>query len=116
MTRRYLVIYETGPTNLSGFAPDVPGCASTGHSLEEMRANLREALEFHLEGLALDGQPPPQPTTRMAEEASPSGSPSRCPSPRLSRLDCSPKILSRCSIRNKTVKSYKTSMLEAIIV
>ena len=67
MTRRYLVIYENGPTNLSGFAPDVPGCASTGHSLEEMRANLREALEFHLEGLALDGQPLPQPTTHMAE-------------------------------------------------
>jgi hypothetical protein len=33
MTRRYLVIYEKGPTNLSGFAPDGPGCASTGHSL-----------------------------------------------------------------------------------
>ena len=67
MTRRYLVIYETGPTNMSGFAPDVPGCASTGHSLEEMRANLREALEFHLEGLALAGQPLPQPATRTAE-------------------------------------------------
>lgn len=67
MTRRYLVIYESGPSNLSGFAPDVPGCASIGHSLEEMRANLREALEFHLEGLALDGQPPPQAITRMAE-------------------------------------------------
>jgi len=67
MTRRYLVIYESGPTNLSGFAPDIPGCASTGHSLEEMRANLREALAFHLEGLALDGQPLPQPVTRMAE-------------------------------------------------
>jgi predicted RNase H-like HicB family nuclease len=67
MTRRYLVIYESGPTNMSGFAPDIPGCASTGHSLEEMRANLREALEFHLEGLTLDGQPLPQATTRMAE-------------------------------------------------
>jgi len=52
---------------MSGFAPDVPGCASTGHSLEEMRANLGEALEFHLEGLALDGQPLPQSITRMAE-------------------------------------------------
>ena len=67
MTRRYLVIYESGPTNLSGFAPDVPGCASTGHSLEEMRTHLREALEFHLEGLALDGQPLPQAVTRTAE-------------------------------------------------
>jgi predicted RNase H-like HicB family nuclease len=67
MTRRYLVIYETGPNNMSGFAPDIPGCASTGRTLEEMRANLREALEFHLEGLAIDGQPLPQAATRLAE-------------------------------------------------
>ena len=67
MTRRYLVIYENGPENMSGFAPDIPGCASTGRSLEEMRANLREALEFHMEGLALDGQPLPPAITRIAE-------------------------------------------------
>jgi len=67
MTRRYLVIYESGPNNLSGFAPDVPGCASTGSSLEEMRKNLRDALEFHLEGLLLDGQPIPPAVTRMVE-------------------------------------------------
>ncbi len=67
MMRRYLVIYEDGPNNMSGFAPDVPGCASTGRSHEEMRANLRDALEFHLEGLALDGQPIPAATTRLAE-------------------------------------------------
>jgi len=67
MTRRYLVIYESGPTNLSGFAPDVPGCASTGTSLEDLRKNLREALEFHLEGLAIDGQPIPSATTRTVE-------------------------------------------------
>jgi predicted RNase H-like HicB family nuclease len=67
MTRRYLVIYEEGPHNLSGFAPDLPGCASTGHSLDELRTNLREAIEFHLEGLALDGQPIPAAVTRLAE-------------------------------------------------
>ena len=67
MTRRYLVIYESGPTNMSGFAPDVPGCASTGHSLDEMRTNLREALEFHLEGLALDGQAIPSAMTHLVE-------------------------------------------------
>ena len=67
MTGRYLVVYENGPNNLSGFAPDVPGCVSTGSSLEEMRKNLREALEFHLEGLLLDGQPIPAATTHMVE-------------------------------------------------
>lgn len=67
MTRRYLVIYESGPNNLSGFAPDVPGCASTGSTLDEMRRNLREALEFHLEGLLLDGEPIPAAVTNRVE-------------------------------------------------
>ncbi len=67
MTRRYLVVYESGSSNMSGFAPDVPGCASTGHSLEEMRQNLREAIEFHLEGLALDAQPIPNAVTHLVE-------------------------------------------------
>ncbi len=67
MMKQYLVIYENGEVNLSGFAPDVPGCVSTGRSLEEIRKNLREALEFHLEGLALDGEPVPAPTARLAE-------------------------------------------------
>lgn len=67
MTRRYLVIYESGPGNLSGFAPDVPGCASTGASIDELRSNLREALEFHLEGLAQDGDPIPAAATHVVE-------------------------------------------------
>ncbi len=67
MNRRYLVVYESGPNNLSGFAPDVPGCVSTGATLEEMRMNLREALEFHLEGLAMDGDAPPFSATRAVE-------------------------------------------------
>ena len=67
MIRRYLVVYENGPNNMSGFAPDVPGCASTGHTLDEMRTNLREALEFHLEGLAMDGQSIPVASTRLVE-------------------------------------------------
>jgi len=67
MNRRYLVIYENGPNNLSGFAPDVPGCATTGSSLEEIRKNMREALEFHLEALLLDGQPIPGAVTHTVE-------------------------------------------------
>ena len=67
MMRRYLVIYENGSNNLSGFAPDVPGCASTGRTLDEMRANLRDALEFHLEGLLLDGDVIPAAATHLVE-------------------------------------------------
>ena len=63
MKRRYLVVYEKGKRNYSGFAPDVPGCVSTGKDLEQMRAMMREAIEFHLEGAAEDGDPIPEVRT-----------------------------------------------------
>ncbi|HEY6448125.1 MAG TPA: type II toxin-antitoxin system HicB family antitoxin [Acidobacteriaceae bacterium] len=63
MTKRYLAVYERGTTNYSGYVPDVLGCGSVGDSLEEMRSNMIEALEFHLEGLAEDGIPAPEPVT-----------------------------------------------------
>ncbi len=61
--RRYLVVYEEGKRNYSGFLPDVPGCVSTGKSLEQMRNMMREALDFHLEGMAEDGEPIPETKT-----------------------------------------------------
>ncbi len=63
MKRKYLVIYEKGKRNYSGFLPDVPGCISTGKSLDLMRDMMREALELHLEGMAEDGDPLPEATT-----------------------------------------------------
>ncbi len=49
MKRNYLVVYEKGRKNFSGFVPDLPGCASAGETLEEMRCNMREALEGYLQ-------------------------------------------------------------------
>ena len=62
MTRRYLAIYRRGPGNLSGIVPDVPGCGSVGHSMVEMRENLHDALETHLEGLMKKGEALPEPS------------------------------------------------------
>jgi predicted RNase H-like HicB family nuclease len=59
-----MVIYERGKRNYSGFAPDVPGCVSTGKTLDEMRAMMKEPLEFHFEGMAHDGDPIPEPVTK----------------------------------------------------
>ncbi len=67
MKRRYLVIYESGPENMSGFARGVPGCASTGRTVGELRVNLRDALEFHLEALAVDGYALPEASTRLVQ-------------------------------------------------
>ena len=69
MKRRYLVVYEVGSNNLSGFVPDVPGVISTGAALEEMRSNMREAVEFHLDGLRADADEIPEPRTTTVDFA-----------------------------------------------
>ena len=63
MKKRFLVVYEHGKRNYGGFAPDIPGCISTGKTLPEMRRLMREALEAHLEFMAADGDPMPTPVT-----------------------------------------------------
>jgi len=63
MKRRYLVVYERAATNYGAFAPDVPGCASLGETLEETRRLMSEGLRFHLEMLMDDGEPVPESTT-----------------------------------------------------
>jgi predicted RNase H-like HicB family nuclease len=67
MKQRFLVVYEHGKRNFSGFAPDIPGCISTGKTLTEMRRMMREALETHLQWMADDGDPLPFPKTRSVE-------------------------------------------------
>jgi predicted RNase H-like HicB family nuclease len=64
MTKRYLVVYaKCKGSNFSGHAPDVPGCVSAGDTLDEMNAMMREALEFHLQGILEDGNTIPEPAT-----------------------------------------------------
>jgi len=63
---KYLVIVEPTDTGFSAYSPDLPGCVSTGVSREECEANMREAIEFHVEGLRLHGEPVPSPTTTAA--------------------------------------------------
>ena len=61
--KKYLIIVETTDTGYSAFSPDVPGCGSTGETKDEVERNIREAIEFHLEGLRQEGYEIPQPST-----------------------------------------------------
>jgi len=67
--KKYLVVYEVGSNNLSGFVPDVPGVVSTAPNLDTMRLTMREAVEFHLEALAADGDGIPEPRTTSVDFA-----------------------------------------------
>ena len=60
---RYAVVIEKGETNYSAYVLDLPGCVAAGETLEETERLIREAIEFHLEGMRDDGFAPPTPTS-----------------------------------------------------
>ncbi len=54
------VILEDASTNWSAYAPDLPGCIATGRTIEETLVQLKEAIQFHLEGMRQDGDEIPE--------------------------------------------------------
>lgn len=60
---RYLVVVEEGPDSFGAYVPDLPGCIAAGESRKEVLTLIREAIEFHLEGLKEDGHPVPPPSS-----------------------------------------------------
>jgi predicted RNase H-like HicB family nuclease len=61
---RYAVVIEKGERNYSAYVPDLPGCVSVGDTLEGVKSEIREAIEFHLHGMREDGTPIPPPSSR----------------------------------------------------
>jgi predicted RNase H-like HicB family nuclease len=61
--KKYLIVIEPTKTGFSAYSPDLPGCASTGRTREEVEQNIREAIAFHLDGLSEEGQAVPEPHT-----------------------------------------------------
>ena len=60
------MIEGDGLSNYSAYAPDLPGVAATGDTLDEAEAAMREAVEFHIEGLRLAGESVPPATSHVA--------------------------------------------------
>lgn len=60
---KYLTVIEKTGTGYSAYSPDLVGCVSTGSTIEEVTANMEEAIQFHLEGLKLEGYEIPEPKT-----------------------------------------------------
>jgi predicted RNase H-like HicB family nuclease len=42
------------------FCPTLPGCHSYGSTIEEAKANIKEAIEAYIESLVKDGEPVPE--------------------------------------------------------
>jgi predicted RNase H-like HicB family nuclease len=60
---RYAVVIERAAESYSAYVPDLPGCVATGPTVEEVEAEIRDAIRFHIEGLKADGLPVPAQTS-----------------------------------------------------
>jgi len=60
----YAVIFEQAESNWAAYVPDLPGCMTTGPTLDETEANIREAIRGHIETLREFGEPVPEATSR----------------------------------------------------
>ena len=68
---KYLVVVEKGSASYGAYVPDLPGCVAVGDTKDEVLTLIREAIEFHLEGMAQEGEAIPQPlsTSELVEVA-----------------------------------------------
>ena len=60
--KQYTVLYESGKRNWSAYVPDLPGCIATGKTRAAVKKMIREAIEFHIEGLQARGERVPEPS------------------------------------------------------
>jgi predicted RNase H-like HicB family nuclease len=58
-----MVVIERGATSWGAHVPDLPGCVAVGETREEALRLIREAIEFHIDGLRQDGLPVPTPSS-----------------------------------------------------
>jgi len=63
----YAVVIERAEDGGYGaWCPDLPGCVALGDTEAETLEEMRQAIQFHLDGLREDGQPIPHPSTVAA--------------------------------------------------
>lgn len=62
---KFAVVIEQADSNYSAYVPDLPGCVATGANIKDTEQAIREAIEFHIEGMKDDGLPIPTPKSAV---------------------------------------------------
>ena len=63
---KYAIVIEEGPKSFGAYVPDLPGCVAVGESRSEVTGLIKDAIEFHIEGMKEDGLPIPSPKSAVA--------------------------------------------------
>jgi predicted RNase H-like HicB family nuclease len=68
---RYAIVVEEGPASYGAYVPDLPGCVAAATTRDEVLTRIREAIEFHLDGMREEGVviPAPSSTTEYVDVA-----------------------------------------------
>ena len=64
--KKYLIVIEKTDSGYSAYSPHLLGCVSTGLTRKEVELNMKEAIEFHLEGMKEEGYQIPEPLADSA--------------------------------------------------
>jgi predicted RNase H-like HicB family nuclease len=57
----YTIVIEDAGSNYAAYVLDFDGCISTGATVEEVTANMREAIASHIEVMIEHGEDVPEP-------------------------------------------------------
>lgn len=62
---KYAVVIEKAELNYSAYVPDLPGCIATAKTVSAVEIAIREAIEFHIEGMKQGGEIIPEPSSAV---------------------------------------------------
>jgi predicted RNase H-like HicB family nuclease len=59
------VIEQAADGSYSAYVPDLPGCTTSGATADEVRRNIKDAVNSYIESLREHNEPVPAPTTTV---------------------------------------------------
>jgi len=60
---RYAIVVEKGADSYGAYVPDLPGCVAVAETRATVLKLIREAIEFHIDGMRGEGLRIPEPSS-----------------------------------------------------
>jgi predicted RNase H-like HicB family nuclease len=59
------VIEKAADGSFSAYVPDLPGCTTSGDTVEDVKAGIRDAVATYIESLREHNEPIPPPSSQV---------------------------------------------------
>ena len=64
---KYTIVIEKSKTGFGAYVPDLQGCVAVAKTKQEVKELIKDGIEFHLEGMKLNGYKIPNPNSEIME-------------------------------------------------